>query len=56
MAISAASAVNPVLADYMKMLDIATMVNLSDVDVAAGINVLEQAGIISEGRAAEILS
>ena len=55
-AISAASAVNPVLADYMKVLDIATMVNLSDVDVAAGINVLEQAGIISEGRAAEILS
>lgn len=54
--ITAASAQNPALADYMKMLDSAKLINLSDVDVSAGVNVLEQAGIITAGRANEILS
>lgn len=54
--ITAASAQNPALADYMKMLDSAKLINLSDADVAAGVSTLEQAGIITAGRANEILS
>lgn len=54
--ITAASSQNPALADYMKMLDSAKLINMADADVAVGVNVLEQAGIITAGRANEILS
>ena len=54
--ITAASAQNPALADYMKMLDSAKLINMDDADVAAGVSTLEQAGIITAGRANEILS
>lgn len=54
--IRAASTVNPVIADYQYMLDAATTVNLSDPDILTGIPLLEQAGLIAPGRAAQILA
>lgn len=46
---------NPVLEDYLAMLDIAEEINLSDADTVAAVQMLEQAGLIASGRAAEIL-
>lgn len=54
--IRAASTVNPVIADYQYMLDAATTVNLSDPDILTGVPLLEQAGLIGPGRAAQILA
>jgi len=54
--IRAAAAVNSVVADYQYMLDAATTVNLSDPDILAGVPLLEQAGLIGPGRAAQILA
>lgn len=47
---------NSALADYMQMLNIAKYISLTDPDVISGINTLEAAGIISVGRANEILT
>ena len=55
-AIRAAAAANPVLADYLAMLELAQEINLRDTDTIAAVNMLEQAGLIGTGRAAEILS
>jgi hypothetical protein len=54
--IRAAAAVDPVVADYQSMLDAATTVNLQDPDILAGVPLLEQAGLIGPGRAAQILA
>jgi hypothetical protein len=54
--IRAAAAVNAVVADYQYMLDAATTVDLSDPDILAGIPLLETAGLIGPGRAAQILA
>lgn len=54
--IRAAAAVDPVVADYQSMLDAATTVNLSDPDILTGVPLLEQAGLIGPGRAAQILA
>jgi hypothetical protein len=54
--IRAAAAVNPVVADYQSMLDAAVTVNLQDPDILSGIPLLEQAGLIGPGRAAQILA
>lgn len=54
--IRAAAAVNAVVADYQYMLDAATTVDLSDPDILAGVPLLEQAGLIGPGRAAQILA
>lgn len=54
--IRAAGAVNPIIADYQYMLDAATTVNLDDPDILTGVPLLEQAGLIGPGRAAQILA
>lgn len=47
---------NPVIVDFMQLLDLAQDVRLDDADTVAGVNYLEQLGLIGEGRAAEILA
>lgn len=54
--IRGAASVNPVVADYQYMLDAAVTVNLSDPDILTGVPLLEQAGLIGSGRAAQILA
>jgi len=54
--IRAASAVNATIADYQYMLDAAVTVNLQDPDILSGVPLLEQAGLIGQGRAAQILA
>jgi hypothetical protein len=54
--IRAAAVVNAVVADYQYMLDAAVTVNLSDPDILAGVPLLEAAGLIGPGRAAQILA
>lgn len=59
-AIRAAATQNPVLDDYLRLLDITIaqggIVNLDDEDTVTAVNLLEQAGLIAAGRAAEILA
>ena len=52
---SAASA-NPVLDDYLKLMELAQEINLDDPDTVSAVQMLEQAGLIATGRAAEILA
>ena len=47
---------NVVLEDYMAMIDLAQEIDTADADTAAGVQMLEQVGLIAEGRAAEILA
>jgi len=54
--IRAAGTVNPIIADYQYMLDAAVTVNLQDPDILTGIPMLEHAGLIGPGRAAQILA
>ena len=54
--IRTASTLNPVIADYQYMLDAATTVNLQDPDILTGVPLLEAAGLIGPGRAAQILA
>lgn len=54
--IRAAGVVNPIIADYQYMLDAAVTVNLQDPDILTGVPLLEQAGLIGPGRAAQILA
>lgn len=54
--IRAAGMVNPIIADYQYMLDAAVTVNLQDPDILTGVPLLEQAGLIAPGRAAQILA
>jgi len=54
--IRAAGTVNPIIADYQYMLDAATTVSLSDPDILTGIPMLEAAGLLGPGRAAQILA
>jgi len=51
-----ASAVNQVIADYQYMLDAAVTVSLDDPDILTGVPLLEAAGLIAPGRAAQILA
>lgn len=46
---------NPVIIDFMTLLDLAQDVRLDDPDTVAGVNYLESLNLIGEGRAAEIL-
>jgi len=55
-AIKEAAKTNPVVEDYQYMIDNSTIVMLSDPDIQADVAVLESAGLIAEGRAAQILS
>lgn len=54
-AIRAAASVNPVLDDYLRLMELAQEINLDDADTVAAANMLEQAGLIAQGRAAEVL-
>ena len=46
---------NPVIVDFMSLLDLAQDVQLDDPDTVAGVHYLETLTLISVGRAAEIL-
>jgi hypothetical protein len=54
--IRAAGLVNAVVADYQYMLDAAVTVDLQDPDILTGVPLLETAGLIGPGRAAQILA
>ena len=47
---------NPVIVDFMQLLDLAQDVRLDDQDTVAGVKYLESMTLIGNGRAAEILS
>lgn len=51
-----AAKVDPVLEDFMALLDLAMDVNKDDPDVISGLQKAEQAGLLATGRAAEILA
>ena len=55
-AIRDAAKVSTVLEDYLKILEITTEVRSDDPDSLASLTFLEQAGLIAEGRAQEILN
>ena len=55
-AIRTGAATNPVLADYLAMLELAQDINLDDPDTVAAVQMLEAVGLIGTGRAAEILA
>ena len=55
-AIRAAAAANPVLDDYLKLMELAQEINLDDPDTIAAVQMLEQSGLIAPGRAAEVLA
>ena len=55
-AIRAAASANPVLDDYLKLMELAQEINLDDVDTVAAVQMLEQSGLIDAGRAAEVLA
>jgi len=55
-AIRNAAKVNAVIADYQDMLNAANVVLLTDPDIISGVPLLEQAGLIGPGRAAQILA
>jgi hypothetical protein len=55
-AIRAAAAQSPAIADYLAMLDAAQDVDLTDARTVGGAAALEAAGLIGAGRAAEILA
>ena len=51
-----AAASNHIVNDYVELLNATTTLHLDDPDVIAGVNQLEQAGLLAAGRAAEILA
>ena len=55
-AIRAAAAANPVLDDYLKLMELAQEINLDDPDTVAAVQMLEQSGLIAAGRADEVLA
>ena len=55
-AIRAAAAANPVLEDYLKLMELAQEINLDDADTVAAVQMLEQSGLIASGRATEVLA
>ena len=55
-AIRAAAATNPVLEDYLKLMELAQEINLDDPDTLAAVQMLEQSGLIASGRATEVLA
>ena len=55
-AIRAAAEQNPVLADYLQLMELAQEINLDDPDTVAAVLMLEQVGLIAAGRSAEVLA
>ena len=54
-AIRQAAKTEPVLEDYLSMLELADEIDTADVDTVAAVNMLEQSGLLSAGRVSEIL-
>ncbi len=54
--IKTAALTNPTLDYYWQMFMLAADINTGDPDTVAGVQMLEQAGLIAVGRAAEILA
>lgn len=50
-----AAKTNPVLADYLAMMELAEEINAGDADTIAAVNLLEAVGLIGAGRANEVL-
>lgn len=46
---------SPVMEDYLQLMDLAQEINLDDQDTVAGVQMMEQASLLAEGRAEEIL-
>jgi hypothetical protein len=55
-AIRTAAQSNAQVADYLGLLDAAQTVDLTDARTTAGVQALEAAGLIAQGRAAQILA
>jgi len=55
-AIREASKTNPVLEDYLAMMELAEEIDTGDADTIAAVNMLEQVGLIGAGRASEVLN
>ncbi|MFN4325227.1 MAG: hypothetical protein ACK4FP_05005 [Azonexus sp.] len=53
-AIRAAAEQNPVLADYLQLMELATEIDTADPDTVSAVTMLEQLGLIDAGRAKEI--
>jgi hypothetical protein len=54
-AIREAAAVNPQIYDFEDLVNAATYIDLSRADTISAVNAIEQAGLIAEGRAIEII-
>lgn len=54
--IAARQSSDPIIADWMHLLDLAEDVRLDDPDTVAAVHYLESQGIIAPGRAEEILT
>lgn len=54
-AIRSAAAQNMALADYLALLELAEEIDTGDADTVAAVMMLEQLGLISAGRANEVL-
>jgi hypothetical protein len=46
---------NPVVEDYMQLLELAEEINLDDPDTVSGVQIMEAATLLGAGRSAEIL-
>jgi hypothetical protein len=46
---------SPVMEDYLQLLDLALEISLDDPDTVAGVQMMEGAGLLATGRAAEVL-
>ena len=55
-AIRAAASANPVLDDYLKLMELAQEINMGDADTVAAVTMLEQVGLLAPGRASEVLN
>lgn len=51
----AAAKESPVMEDYLQLMDLAQEMNLDDSDTIAGVQMMEQAGLLASGRAEEVL-
>lgn len=54
--ISVRSSIDPMVIDFLHLLNLAQNIRLDDPDTIAGINYCESIGLLAEGRAAQILS
>ena len=54
--IRTAATTNPIVYDFLDIMDSATFIDLSRQDTIDGLNAMEAAGLLDEGRANEILT